>query len=104
LAAQLYSLVDVFTQKTGAISSKRNKDLVTLSHVHCSDIALLLAIPSLADLKPINDDQKTGIDIVRRAKQSTIDAICAALEAPGVEFIAENGGGPGVRLTSSARI
>jgi chaperonin GroEL len=30
-------------------------------------IALLRAIPSLADLKPINDDQKTGIDIVRRA-------------------------------------
>ena len=30
-------------------------------------IALLRAIPSLANPKPINDDQKTGIDIVRRA-------------------------------------
>ena len=29
-------------------------------------IALLRAIPSLANLKPINDDQKTGIDNVRR--------------------------------------
>jgi transcriptional regulator with XRE-family HTH domain len=28
----------------------------------------------------------------------TIDAIRSALEAAGVEFITENGGGPGVRL------
>jgi transcriptional regulator with XRE-family HTH domain len=31
-------------------------------------------------------------------RQGTIDAIRAALEAAGVEFIDENGGGPGVRL------
>jgi predicted transcriptional regulator len=31
-------------------------------------------------------------------RSSTVDAIRAALEAAGVEFIAENGGGPGVRL------
>lgn len=30
--------------------------------------------------------------------QSTIEAIGAALEAAGVEFIPENGGGAGVRL------
>jgi transcriptional regulator with XRE-family HTH domain len=29
---------------------------------------------------------------------ATVTAIRAALEAAGVEFIAENGGGPGVRL------
>jgi predicted transcriptional regulator len=29
---------------------------------------------------------------------STVDAIRAALEKAGVEFIPENGGGPGVRL------
>ena len=32
------------------------------------------------------------------AKQSTIDRLQQALEAAGVEFIDENGGGPGVRL------
>jgi transcriptional regulator with XRE-family HTH domain len=32
------------------------------------------------------------------AKQSTMDRIQEALEAAGVEFIDENGGGPGVRL------
>lgn len=34
----------------------------------------------------------------RRPYERTVDAIRAALEAAGVEFIAENGGGPGVRL------
>lgn len=33
-------------------------------------------------------------------KPSTIEAIRTALENAGVEFIAENGGGPGVRLKS----
>jgi len=30
--------------------------------------------------------------------EDVLEAIRAALEAAGVEFIAENGGGPGVRL------
>ena len=32
-------------------------------------------------------------------RQTTLEALSAALEAAGVEFIPENGGGPGVRLT-----
>ena len=32
------------------------------------------------------------------AQPRTVDAIRAALEAAGVIFVAENGGGPGVRL------
>ncbi len=35
-------------------------------------------------------------------QRRTIAAIRAALEAAGVEFIAENGGGPGVRLRKGA--
>ncbi|MDL2410712.1 helix-turn-helix transcriptional regulator [Rhizobium calliandrae] len=31
-------------------------------------------------------------------RQTTLKALSAALEAAGVEFIPENGGGPGVRL------
>lgn len=34
----------------------------------------------------------------RAPRESTVAAIRSALEAAGVEFIAENGGGPGVRL------
>jgi transcriptional regulator with XRE-family HTH domain len=35
-------------------------------------------------------------------QRRTLTAIRAALEAAGVEFIAENGGGPGVRLRKPA--
>jgi len=31
-------------------------------------------------------------------KERTVEAIARAFESAGVEFIAENGGGPGVRL------
>ena len=34
---------------------------------------------------------------------ATINALKSALEAAGVEFIAENGGGPGVRLRKGAK-
>jgi hypothetical protein len=33
-----------------------------------------------------------------KSRLTTVSAMRAALEAAGVEFIAENGGGPGVRL------
>lgn len=36
------------------------------------------------------------------AQARTVEAIRSALEAAGVEFIAENGGGPGVRLRKGA--
>ncbi|MDI3307687.1 MAG: helix-turn-helix transcriptional regulator [Acetobacteraceae bacterium] len=45
--------------------------------------------------------RKTIADFEREARQPydrTLAAIRAALEAAGVEFIEENGGGPGVRL------
>ena len=38
----------------------------------------------------------------RQPYPRTLEAIRAALEAAGVEFIAENGGGPGVRLRKAA--
>ena len=37
----------------------------------------------------------------RQPHSRTIEAIRTALEAAGVEFIEENGGGPGVRLRIS---
>jgi transcriptional regulator with XRE-family HTH domain len=45
--------------------------------------------------------KKTIADLERGTRQPyarTLMALRAALEAAGVEFIAENGGGPGVRL------
>ncbi|SEF15187.1 hypothetical protein SAMN05444161_9206 [Rhizobiales bacterium GAS191] len=43
-------------------------------------------------------DFEHGASIPQRAN---LEAIRRALEAAGVEFIAENGGGPGVRLRKS---
>ena len=40
---------------------------------------------------------------VMAAHMSTVAALRAALEAAGIEFIAENGGGPGVRLRKPLR-
>ena len=36
-------------------------------------------------------------------RQTTADKIRAALEKAGIEFIAENGGGPGVRMRKRQR-
>ncbi|TPJ64165.1 helix-turn-helix domain-containing protein [Mesorhizobium sp. B2-7-1] len=36
-------------------------------------------------------------------KQSTIAELRATFEAAGIEFIAENGGGPGVRLSPHSK-
>ena len=40
---------------------------------------------------------------VLQAHAPTVAALVAALEAAGVEFIDENGGGPGVRLKKAKR-
>ena len=40
----------------------------------------------------------TRIENGADAKHSTMESLQRALEAAGVEFIEENGGGPGVRL------
>lgn len=50
--------------------------------------------------------QKTIADFElerRSARTDTIGRLRAALEKAGVEFIAENGGGPGVRLRKPAK-
>ncbi len=57
-------------------------------------------------------EAKVGVMTVRRAESvdgqtnmlaNNATAIRAALESAGVEFIAENGGGAGVRLKKKAR-
>nr|WP_086642584.1 helix-turn-helix transcriptional regulator [Acetobacter sp. DsW_063] len=57
---------------------------------------------SQADLETASKTaKKTIADFEREARTPyarTLSAIRAALEAAGVEFIAENGGGAGVRL------
>ena len=55
--------------------------------------------PKLAKLAAVGLSTVVDFEKERRVvAQPSIDAIRAALENAGVEFIAENGGGAGVRL------
>ena len=55
-------------------------------------------------IRDLAETAKVGIDTVTRfekgetLKERTVEALQHTLEAAGVEFIPENGGGPGVRL------
>jgi transcriptional regulator with XRE-family HTH domain len=55
-------------------------------------------VRELADKAGVTANTVTRIENGADAKQSTIDRLRGALEAAGIEFIEENGGGPGVRL------
>lgn len=60
--------------------------------------------------KDLAEASKVSLPTVKRlegragevqANRLTVDALTRALEAAGIQFIAENGGGPGVRLKRS---
>ena len=61
-------------------------------------VALGLGVRELADLASVSPDTIARLERGEALKDRTIAAIRAALELAGVEFIAENGGGAGVRL------
>ena len=55
-------------------------------------------VRELAKKAGVTANTVTRIENGADARQSTIDRLQHALEAAGIEFIDENGGGPGVRL------
>jgi transcriptional regulator with XRE-family HTH domain len=55
-------------------------------------------VRELAKKAGVTANTVTRIENGADAKQSTMDRMRQALEAAGIEFIQENGGGPGVRL------
>ena len=74
--------------------------MITPAQIKGARAMLSLSQVGLARLAGIS---KTGLTNIESGasdpKASTLDKIHRALEAAGVEFIAENGGGPGVRLS-----
>lgn len=60
--------------------------------------ALGLGVRGLAERAKVSPDTIARLERGEELRGRTVDAIRAALEAAGVEFIAENGGGAGVRL------
>ena len=73
---------------------------VTISAIQCkmARTATGLGVRDLAAAAEVSPNTITRFERGEELKPSTITAIREALEAAGVEFIAENGGGPGVRL------
>jgi transcriptional regulator with XRE-family HTH domain len=63
-----------------------------------SRAALRLGVRDLAAAAKVSPATVTRIEADQPANTSTLSVVRAALEAAGVEFIAENGGGAGVRL------
>jgi transcriptional regulator with XRE-family HTH domain len=64
--------------------------------------ALKLGVREIAAAAKVSPNTVTRLEAGLPVNSSTVAAIRAALEAAGVEFIAENGGGAGVRLRKGA--
>lgn len=60
--------------------------------------ALKLGVRELANAAKVSPATVTRVEADLPANASTLAAIRATLEAAGIEFLEENGGGPGVRL------
>jgi predicted transcriptional regulator len=60
--------------------------------------ALGMGVRELAASAKVSTDTVARLERGEELKQRTVEAIRRALEEAGVEFIDENGGGPGVRL------
>ena len=60
--------------------------------------ALQIGVRELADMARVSPTTITRLERGEALYPRTLDAIRAVLEAAGVEFIPENGGGVGVRL------
>ena len=60
--------------------------------------ALGLGVRDVAELARVSPDTVARLERGESLKASTVATIQAALEAEGVVFVPENGGGAGVRL------
>lgn len=66
--------------------------------VRMARVALGIGVRDLAELAGVSTNTIARFERGEDIKSATMATIRAALEAAGVEFIAENGGGAGVRL------
>jgi transcriptional regulator with XRE-family HTH domain len=61
--------------------------------------ALSLTVREAAELAQVSHETIVGIEAARASiKEKTIEKVRTAFEKAGIEFIDEDGGGPGVRL------
>ncbi|MEL6800707.1 MAG: helix-turn-helix transcriptional regulator [Pseudomonadota bacterium] len=61
-----------------------------------------LGVRELAQAAGVSPDTIARLERGQDLREGTISVIRAALERTGIEFIEENGGGPGVRLRAAS--
>jgi transcriptional regulator with XRE-family HTH domain len=72
---------------------------VTSAQVRMARAALNWTVRDLAEAAHLHRNTISNIETGKYAgDEATLNAIAAVLKRAGVEFIEENGGGPGVRL------
>lgn len=76
----------------------------TLNAAQCrmARAALQIGVREMAELAKVSPTTITRLERGESLYPRTVEAIRAALEAAGIEFIEQNGGGPGVRLRTVA--
>ena len=72
--------------------------MVTSAQIRAARGLLNWTVRDLAERSGVHRNTVTRVETEATAPGHSISAIRAALEAAGVEFVAENGGGAGVRL------
>jgi transcriptional regulator with XRE-family HTH domain len=84
--------------------STENVDILTTAQCRGARGLLGLTQPALASAAGIGLSTVVDFEKSRRpVSKESVQAIREALERAGVEFIDENGGGPGVRLSKQHR-
>ncbi|MEO1018096.1 MAG: helix-turn-helix transcriptional regulator [Pseudomonadota bacterium] len=78
--------------------------LITAHQIRGARAMLGWEIAALADASGVHRNTITRLESGQSGNRSTLAALQRALEAAGVEFITENGGGPGVRLRKGANL
>ena len=66
-------------------------------------VALELGVRDLAKIADVSPNTIARLERGEKMRLATTAKICAALENAGVEFIAENGGGVGLRLSKHTK-
>jgi transcriptional regulator with XRE-family HTH domain len=78
--------------------------VITGDQLRMARAALKLGVRQVAELAKVAPMTISRLENGQSSGQGeTLARIRAALEAAGIEFIPENGGGPGVRLRKGAR-
>lgn len=87
-----------------SLVNQNDNPVTKISPVQCkmARAALGLGVRDLARLADVSPNTIARFERADPLKESTVATLAHVLEAAGVLFVPENGGGPGVRLKSPA--